>query len=467
MASMDEPLDFENEDPLLSSPSLNAKRRKVIGLDDLINDYYREQDKLAKKKSKKATTLKGDNSDEEDDKTKMLSKVVNDCQKQVNKMCTDDDVPLWGQKIFGHQKSALLSELKEPVNCELLQSFKNNELNSFFDLNTDGESFMNGLLMNGWLSKLALARGFVEDSIASWTFHTLLYSSNKELQVAACDFWCKILLSIDEADRPLVRFEWFPTFSKLKNALEAYGYLSDTPDSSVSTTVSTDLGCEGPPENIWSWINIVSACCRFRSVGTIFSASEAADLLAVIVRIYLDRQLQGLSVILNECMQSVISFFSDSEWDFGCKKVAHSVACRIPKDLNCLRIVECISGVGSRSKNLRSQVALQTLILCFNEKVSDGKEILNLLTAMNVKDKNCDFVKLYIYLVLVENWLLCYHSIEERDAVLDLWCKYLRNCSSQITSTDWRSYASKVRNKASYLLQNSTVKEMSYSNMYF
>lgn len=60
-------------------------RRKVIGLDDLINDYYRDQDKLAKKKSKKATTLKGYNSDEEDDKTRMLSKVVNDCQKQASK----------------------------------------------------------------------------------------------------------------------------------------------------------------------------------------------------------------------------------------------------------------------------------------------------------------------------------------------------------------------------------------------
>lgn len=42
-----------------------------------------------------------------------------------------------------------------------------------------------------------------------------------------------------QADQPLVRFEWFPTFSKLKSALEAYGYLSDTPDSSVSKTVST------------------------------------------------------------------------------------------------------------------------------------------------------------------------------------------------------------------------------------
>jgi len=65
--------------------------------------------------------------------------------------------------------------------------------------------------------------------------------------------------------------------------------------------------------------------------------------------------------------------------------------------------------------------------------------------AMNVKEKKCDFLKLYVYLALVENWLLSYHSTEEGDVTLDLWCKYLRNCSTQITSTDWRPYASKVR----------------------
>ncbi|CAN6222611.1 unnamed protein product [Urochloa humidicola] len=36
---MDEPLDFEEEDPLLSA-ALLAKRKKVIGLDDLLLDYF-------------------------------------------------------------------------------------------------------------------------------------------------------------------------------------------------------------------------------------------------------------------------------------------------------------------------------------------------------------------------------------------------------------------------------------------
>lgn len=64
--------------------------------------------------------------------------------------------------------------------------------------------------------------------------------------------------------------------------------------------------------------------------------------------------------------------------------------------------------------------------------------------SVNVKDKDCDFFKLYIYLVLAENFLSFHHLGEEKSVAIDTWCKFLRNCSSQITSTDWRSYASKV-----------------------
>lgn len=44
--------------------------------------------------------------------------------------------------------------------------------------------------------------------------------------------------------------------------------------------------------------------------------------------------------------------------------------CRVPKDLNCLRIVECITGSDNRTKYLKSQLALHLLIVCFDNKVS-------------------------------------------------------------------------------------------------
>ncbi|CAL9114660.1 unnamed protein product [Musa textilis] len=270
----------------------------------------------------------------------------------------------------------------------------------------------------------------------------------------ACEFWCDILLSKDEADKPLVSLGWFPGYSQLMDALATYGYLFDTSTSrsSLSQEIHTDKP-EGPPENISSWIKVISACCQIRSPRSIFSISEAEELLCIIIHFSLDRKLQGLLFIINECMQSIIRFFSEEEWDVSCKRVAKSLAFRTPKDLNCLRVVDCISVTNGRSKQLRSQIALQLLTLHFDIKVNDYKEILEVLMSVNVKDKDCNFCKLYIYLVLAENFLSFHHLGEEKWVAIDMWCKFLRNCSSQITSTDWRSYASKVRNKASYILQ--------------
>ncbi|XP_064993735.1 uncharacterized protein LOC135629834 [Musa acuminata AAA Group] len=464
---MEEPLDFEEEDQLVRTPlrpTNTNKRSKVIGLDDLLTDYYEEKNKYVHRKSKRLSLSKRYNSDEDDKsrkyKERMLSKFVHDCEKQVNEMSAEEEIPLWGQRVFGHQKSLPSTEYKGVADCQLLQSSSIGDLISVIYLNEEqGESFLEGLLVNRWLCKLAFVSGFVEDSIATWVFNKMLYSSNGELQVSACEFWCDILLSKDEADKPSVSLGWFPGYSQLMDALATYGYLFDTSmsRSSLSQEVHTDKP-EGPPENISSWIKVISACCQIRSPRSIFSISEAEELLCIIIHFSLDRELQGLLFIINEGMQSIIRFFSEEEWDVSCKRVAKSLAFRTPKDLNCLRVVECISVTNGRSKQLRSQIALQLLTLRFDIKVNDYKEILELLMSVNVKDKDCDFFKLYIYLVLAENFLSFHHLGEEKSVAIDTWCKFLRNCSSQITSTDWRSYASKVRNKASYILQTTVEK---------
>lgn len=61
---------------------------------------------------------------------------------------------------------------------------------------------------------------------------------------------------------------------------------------------------------------------------TIFSTSEAEELIEVVICLFLDRQLQGLSMLFNECMLSVISCFTEKEWHCSCEKVAKSLACR-------------------------------------------------------------------------------------------------------------------------------------------
>lgn len=79
---IDGPLDFESEDLLLKSHALTTKKRKkVIGLDDLVNDYLKENKKL-EMKSKRAKAQKNYHSDEDedkDDREAKLSECVEKC----------------------------------------------------------------------------------------------------------------------------------------------------------------------------------------------------------------------------------------------------------------------------------------------------------------------------------------------------------------------------------------------------
>lgn len=457
MIDMDGPLDFESEDPLLSSSTPKKKRRKVIGLDDLLTDYYKEKSRLVERESKRAKASKCYNSDEDDDVSKETAffETIDECQQQMKEISSEDEISYWGMQVFGNQKTPPPITFPELRSCEILNSFMNNELNSSVELCAEkGEAFLEGLIVNGWLSKLVFMCGHVEKSIAMWTFNLMLYSSKEELRTSACDFWCSIL-SKTEVDLPFAKIDWLPSYSDLKRALEIYGFLPNF--SSNRDLMNTDSDTGGPPQNIRAWMKFMAICCQVRSKHSIFSTSEAEELIEVIICLFLDRQLQGLSMLFYECMLSVISCFTEKEWHYSCEKVAKSLACRVPQDLNCLRIVECISGVNTRSKCLRSAVAFQILINCFDNKVTDAEEILKFLISINVKDRSCDLFKMYIYLVLTENWLYSNPLLEDKPVINEMWSLYLRNCSCQITNTDLRTYASKVRNKASYLLQG-TVK---------
>ncbi|KAJ4734211.1 hypothetical protein LUZ62_018199 [Rhynchospora pubera] len=456
---MQSPLDFENEDRLFHAPRLTSKRRKVIGLDDLLSDFYGDKNKSVVKSSKHLKAPKGYDSDEDDKRVRQnetyLQKFVEDCEKQVKEIGSEDEVPIWGRRAFGIQKTFPSLEKPLTANSDFFECFSKAGLASSSHSNV--EELLQGLLTNGWLSHLVTSTGSLEDSIAAWTFHTMLYSSEEDLHVSACDFWCSILLSRNEGNQPLAKLGWIPSYSVLKDAISDYGYLWPTFDG-IACEVPQDYACEGPPLNICSWIRALSACCQIRSMYQIFSTSEMEELLEVVIWFFLDRHLLGLTLELNGCLHSAVHYFVDVEWENSCAKVAGSIAQRVPKDLNCLRVVESITGTDSRSKYFRSQLALHLLVVCFDNKVKNVEEILKLLASVNLKETSCDFFKLYVYLNLMDNLLLVYHPFQEKSKITDLWCKFLRNCTSQITCTDWRSYASKVRNKASYLLQNMTLK---------
>jgi hypothetical protein len=66
--------------------------------------------------------------------------------------------------------------------------------------------------------------------------------------------------------------------------------------------------------------------CRHKH--SIFSTSEAEELVEVIVCLFLDHQLHGLALLLYECLQSLISYFTDKEWKTSCNEIGKSLACR-------------------------------------------------------------------------------------------------------------------------------------------
>ncbi|CAK9187242.1 unnamed protein product [Ilex paraguariensis] len=437
-------------------------RKKVIGLDDLLNDYYKEKSKVIERESKRAKAQQTYNSDEDEDAREVeLSQCVNKCQEQMGRIGGEDEMSLWGLHVFGDQKTLPSLVFPELASCLLLQSFMNHELNILVELNTQrGETFLEGLLVDGWLFKLVCMCGLVEKSIAVWTFNLMVYSSKEVLRTSACDFWCAILSPKNECDVLRVKVEWLPSYSELKRALEIYGFLLDSSSKSLCNMeiVSADSDCAGPPQNIRAWIKYVAVCCQVRNLHEIFSTSEVEELVGMIICLFLDRQILGLSVILSECLLSVIRFFTVDEWNGSCEKIAKSLACRVPIDINCLRTVESISGIDACSKELRSAVAFQFLITCFGNKDLDAEEVLRLLISVNVKDKSCDLFKVYIHLCLTENWLLSNPMFKSKPVIYEMWGVYLRNCSCQIGSTDLRSFASKVRSKASYLLQGNANK---------
>lgn len=107
------------------------------------------------------------------------------------------------------------------------------------------------------------------------------------------------------------------------------------------------------------------------------------------------------------------------------------------------------------------------LRLTFCPQVNSGEEILRSLTQINFKDKNCDFYNMYIHLVLTENWVLSNSLIEDNPVIYEMFSLYLRHCSTLISATNLRSYASKVNETAFLFLTTDLVSVISCTEIIF
>lgn len=453
--------DFELEAPRLMPSKTSKRKRKAIQLDDLIEEIQKEKAKPVKQESRKGKLQKEFDSDGDRDYDFRETDFCRSFAKIQEDMCQingDDETPVWGLQCFGDQETWPLEGFPNIASCELLQSFKEHELNSDSEFDPDkGENFIEGLLERGWLLKLVCIAGRLEESIAKWTLNLLLYSSKEVLRTSACSFW-SALLSKCEGNPLSIKMEWLPCYSELETALKAYGFLLD-PLSEVSSDINIckESSSLGPPQNIGCWIKFVIVCCQMRCVRPVLSALNAEDLIIVIASMFLDRRLLGFFVLLNQCMIAAISYFSDVEWDMSLPRIVKSLAGRLSADVNCLRLLECISAADGRGKHLRSAVAFQLLLSCLSEnltlEVVEAPDVLRWLLSLNLKDKACDFFRVYIYMNLGQNWVM-YDSLgKDKREREEMWGLFLQKCSCQIGSTDLRPFASKVRNRATFLLQ--------------
>lgn len=460
-------LDFEMDDLTPPKALHKAPDRKksanLIGLDELLHDHYQEKIKIGERESKKARMYSSDSSDEEDDKRgrkkeEQLSEFVSECERQVRNIAATVEVASWGERIFGSQKSSPKLLVPTVDVCPLLQKLsENSELSLMTGFSAEnGESFMVELLRSGWLLNLILSRSHCDEFTVRWVFNLMAHSSNENVEMSACDFLCSIILSGTEGSSSFCTLDWVPTYDQIKETVQIYGYLEDCMgDEQMLSEDKDDFVYDGPPENIRSWVKFVAACCRARKWRSILTASEAENLAVMVTRFFLDRKLLCLSGILQECLESIVNFFTDEEWVASSDIIAFSLSCSLPEmNFNCLKLVESLSGLDVRIKELQKKVALRLLLSCMGKKeLTDVKQIIDLLTSFNVRDKQTDFIRMYICLALADAWLWCNPSINENSIAIETWLHFLRGCSCQISSTDWRAYASKVRNKASYLLQ--------------
>jgi DNA-binding MltR family transcriptional regulator len=96
--------------------------------------------------------------------------------------------------------------------------------------------------------------------------------------------------------------------------------------------------------------------------------------------------------------------FTDEEWLASSDIIAFSLSCSLLEmNSNCLKLVESLSGLDVRIKELQKKVSLHLLLSCMGKKeFTDVKQIMDLLTSFNMKDKQTDFIRMYICLALAD-----------------------------------------------------------------
>ncbi|RYR74427.1 hypothetical protein Ahy_A02g009144 isoform D [Arachis hypogaea] len=263
-------------------------------------------------------------------------------------------------------------------------------------------------------------------------------------------------------DQLPVEIGLFPEYSDLRTALDTYGFLFEFSSSGEPKNLEAEelieiIICLFLDRQFQGLLVLLNDCVE--AIVNYFTDQEwhskSEELIEIIICLFLDHQFLGLLVLLNDCVEAIVNYFTVQGWHSSCENIAKFIASRVSKNLNCIQFVECIPVASSRCKQLKSAMVYQNLLSYFDGflcQAHNEEDILRLLRAINFKDKSCDFFKMYIHLVLTENWVLSNSLIEDNPVIYEMFCLFLRQCSSLISASDLRSYASMVRHRAAYLM---------------
>ncbi|KAJ7296644.1 hypothetical protein O6H91_Y109600 [Diphasiastrum complanatum] len=451
----------------------NTRRQgKVFRLDDLLADDVKEKNMKLEREAKrsKVVNLDSSSSDEDGDeaaKKAQFATLLQECENQVNADNGTQEILKWGELIFGPQRKApvmLMHNMESSLINRALSAARALSSSSEGDpLPDNGESIALELLLGNWLLPFVQSCGHIDSTLSKWAFYKMAYTRDKDVERAALKFLCSSFILQAQGSSGPAYFAWFPCLNLILEAVYIYGYADTFPDLLLTTNCGESdeefvgtLGIDGPPRNLQSLLQFITSCCENRQWRKVLTISDVESLFFVVTRMWLDRHILFLSSSVQECMEALINQFSEDEWLTSCERLATLISRVSKQKLNILRVLRCLCGVHPRFQSLRKTIAIKLLLTILNSKESSSSvvDVVTSFSSVDLRRDEIDFFDLYYRIVLADICLCSDRSLSERQYLLEAWLYFLKCCSVRISSSDFRPYATKVRNRASYLWHN-------------
>jgi hypothetical protein len=233
-----------------------------------------------------------------------------------------------------------------------------------------------------------------------------------------------------------------------------YGYMEKGCNDDGSSLVKS-VEEQGPPKNLRSLLEFVIACFETKTPRHRDTQGDVESLLVIMVRLTLERRILAITHLVHESIMVLIRCFSYEEWQISCPRVVAAISKLTTELHNGVYLIGALSGTGTRVLHLQQQLALHELTKTTRQTtkvLSTPREVTKLFDSVNVKAKVVHFSKVYYQVLLADVYLWCNQDYCD-DFALKKWVFFLKACSRQIFIGDERPFATKLRNRASFLVQ--------------